>query len=245
MERLMRNFRVEDGLKLFGLMCMYLLVFSSFATDSSSPTALSVPQYDEEEERLRRAAANIMRGGNAPHHVYGGSAPMTAAPTTQPSILHDGLFILIAFVTMTAIMKWEEILRHLFRVLPTAYGNQLRVILLRLGLLPRSNGQGAASPEAIARLETIKCLGVEGDCSVCLESFKVNDVGKRMPCKHLFHETCLLPWLQQKSSCPVCRNILPNEFYPPSPNVGGGSSTSSTPAPNTPLAPQPMNLNAR
>lgn len=52
-------------------------------------------------------------------------------------------------------------------------------------------------------------------CTVCLESFPVKGKAKQLPCGHLFHYDCLMPWLEQNHTCPVCRHDLPQEirFY--------------------------------
>ena len=31
----------------------------------------------------------------------------------------------------------------------------------------------------------------------------------KMPCSHVFHEDCLLQWLKEHSTCPICRMSLP------------------------------------
>ena len=42
-------------------------------------------------------------------------------------------------------------------------------------------------------------------CAVCIESYRVNDVVRILPCKHQFHKTCIDQWLLEKRTCPMCK----------------------------------------
>ncbi|CAO2841867.1 unnamed protein product [Amaranthus hypochondriacus] len=46
--------------------------------------------------------------------------------------------------------------------------------------------------------------GVDVVCPVCVEGFGRS--AKQMPCGHVFHATCISPWLSISNSCPLCRH---------------------------------------
>ena len=53
--------------------------------------------------------------------------------------------------------------------------------------------------------ENLSKFGCENSCSVCKEDFVIGNKMMDLPCKHYFHEECLMPWLNQHDSCPICR----------------------------------------
>ncbi|BAT86022.1 hypothetical protein LR48_Vigan03g257000 [Vigna angularis] len=70
-----------------------------------------------------------------------------------------------------------------------------------------------ASKAAIDSLPTIEIdnthLTMESHCAVCKEAFELGTAVREMPCKHIYHPECILPWLALHNSCPVCRHELP------------------------------------
>lgn len=63
--------------------------------------------------------------------------------------------------------------------------------------------------EDIQQLPTVEItaqhLEEKSQCSVCWEDFKPKEQVKQLKCDHLFHENCIVPWLELHDTCPVCR----------------------------------------
>lgn len=81
------------------------------------------------------------------------------------------------------------------------------------------NQRGGAPPPAsrssIDALPTVKIskkhVRSDSTCAVCKERFELGSQVVKLPCKHLYHSDCIVPWLEHRSSCPVCRQQLANQ----------------------------------
>ncbi|KAI9083096.1 hypothetical protein K1719_035000 [Acacia pycnantha] len=45
-------------------------------------------------------------------------------------------------------------------------------------------------------------------CAVCLDDFVPKQEVMVTPCKHMFHEDCIMPWLKSQGQCPICRFVI-------------------------------------
>ncbi|CAN7074897.1 unnamed protein product [Brassica oleracea var. botrytis] len=77
----------------------------------------------------------------------------------------------------------------------------------------RRRGAPPAAKSAVEALETFEigstCVE-EGErmslvCAVCKDAMVTGEIGKKLPCGHCYHDSCILPWLETRNSCPVCR----------------------------------------
>ncbi|CAL8237995.1 unnamed protein product [Merluccius merluccius] len=75
---------------------------------------------------------------------------------------------------------------------------------------------GDAAKKAISKLQvrTLRRGDQEthadfDNCAVCIEGYRPNEVVRVLPCRHVFHKSCVDPWLLDHRTCPMCKmNIL-------------------------------------
>lgn len=46
------------------------------------------------------------------------------------------------------------------------------------------------------------------ECVVCKEEFKRAEKALKLPCEHVYHKDCIIPWLNIHDSCPTCRTPI-------------------------------------
>lgn len=107
------------------------------------------------------------------------------------------------------------------------------------------NGMSGPAPAPGAAVDAMPKIKINSrhlvnnsHCPVCKEQFNVGGEAREMPCSHIYHSDCILPWLALHNSCPVCRQGLPSDV-PESAEAGSSSNGSSSrvscpPAPSTP-----------
>lgn len=118
-------------------------------------------------------------------------------------------------------------------------------------LVTDRQGPPPAPRSAIDGMPTIKItralLLTDSHCPVCKDQFELGTEARQMPCNHIYHSDCIVPWLVQHNSCPVCRHVMgstpPNRGQNPSSlsrsgssNARGTESTEQNPGRRNPLS---------
>lgn len=99
------------------------------------------------------------------------------------------------------------------------YSNEAldRIISNLMEANPQSNAAAPASQTAINNLLRKnldqEMLGQEAnaECTICIDDMKLGDEACVLPCKHWFHNDCVVLWLREHNSCPVCRAPIDGE----------------------------------
>lgn len=105
-----------------------------------------------------------------------------------------------------------------------------------------SNAPPPASQEVMDRLPRRRLDNEmlpegSGECTICIQDVSIGDEVVVLPCTHWFHEECIMHWLREHGTCPVCRQAVdPHPEGSGGPNSsqhGSGTSPSSGADPNT------------
>lgn len=101
-----------------------------------------------------------------------------------------------------------------------------RIITQLMEANPQSNAAPPASESAIEKLEK-KSLDRQmmGDspkveCTICIDEMHLGDEVTVLPCKHWFHGECVVLWLKEHNTCPICRTPIEKRGE----NSNGGNS---------------------
>lgn len=94
------------------------------------------------------------------------------------------------------------------------------LVCVQAGFLPAADpsifgGERLMTVEQVHKLPSVD-YGEEPQthqtsCAICIEEYEQRDKLRQLPCKHVFHTECVIPWLTERhSSCPLCKNeVLP------------------------------------
>lgn len=73
-----------------------------------------------------------------------------------------------------------------------------------------------AAKKALTRIPTKPVKAgdkeLDADCPVCIDPYRAGDIVRMLPCRHVFHKTCVDPWLLEHRTCPMCKSDILKAF---------------------------------
>ncbi|KAF4125268.1 E3 ubiquitin-protein ligase RNF115/126 [Geosmithia morbida] len=104
-----------------------------------------------------------------------------------------------------------------------------RIISNLMEVNPQSNAAPPATEDALQKMVRkpvdAEMLGADDktECSICIDEMKLGDIAMFLPCKHWFHEKCVVLWLKEHNTCPICRTPIEINERSGSANNNGGN----------------------
>ncbi|XP_044498020.1 uncharacterized protein LOC123220077 [Mangifera indica] len=86
-------------------------------------------------------------------------------------------------------------------------------------LAETDNSRRGAPPAAVSFVNSLPCVTINEEhvkhsdlaCAICKDVLTIGTKVNQLPCLHLYHQPCILPWLNARNSCPLCRYELPTD----------------------------------
>ncbi|XP_029562766.1 E3 ubiquitin-protein ligase RNF126 isoform X3 [Salmo trutta] len=126
--------------------------------------------------------------------------------------------------------------------------NGLDAIITQLLNQFENTGPPPADRDKIKSLPTIPITQehvVSGlECPVCKEDYSAGENVRQLPCNHLFHNDCIIPWLEQHDTCPVCRKSLSGQNTAMNPPGLSGMNFAAASSPTPPSSTSTNNENS-
>lgn len=108
-----------------------------------------------------------------------------------------------------------------------------RIITSLMEANPPSNAAPPATDEALKNLTRKpvdkEMLGADAkaECTICIDEMKLGETVVYLPCKHWFHEDCVVLWLKEHNTCPICRTPIEKNDRSSRNNSSNNSADSS------------------
>ncbi|XP_058752406.1 E3 ubiquitin-protein ligase CIP8-like [Vicia villosa] len=86
-------------------------------------------------------------------------------------------------------------------------------------LLENESGLKGSPPAAKSFVENLPLVELTEEelkkkdvmCAICKDEVMAEEKVRKLPCSHCYHGDCILPWLNIRNTCPVCRFELPTD----------------------------------
>ncbi|CDQ83239.1 unnamed protein product [Oncorhynchus mykiss] len=205
---------------------------------------------DTENRREQEMASRQRYGARQPrgrHDIRGQAGRHEGVPTLEGIIqqLVNGIIAPTAMPNI-GVGPWGVLHSN---PMDYAWGaNGLDAIITQLLNQFENTGPPPADRDKIKSLPTIPITQehvVSGlECPVCKEDYSAGENVRQLPCNHLFHNDCIIPWLEQHDTCPVCRKSLSGQNTAMNPPGLSGMNFAAASSPTPPSSTSTNNENS-